>query len=151
MVSHPVYMWHHIPYIYEIISTKYDITTLCVGDTTLGICVTSFPLQMTSHTLYHPKPQNLWCHIHFRHDFTSHVSDTAPTLSLSSQPLHWYHTNFWITSHPLSVWHHMHYIYHHIQSLCHHTTLFMTSQPLYVKPHPVCRATYTLYLRHHSH
>ena len=27
----------------------------------------------------------------------------------------------------------------------------MTSQPLYMKPHPVCRATYTLYMRHHSH
>ena len=27
----------------------------------------------------------------------------------------------------------------------------MTSQPLYRKPHPVCRATYTLYMRHHSH
>ena len=27
----------------------------------------------------------------------------------------------------------------------------MTSQPLYMKLHPVCRATYTLYMRHHSH
>ena len=27
----------------------------------------------------------------------------------------------------------------------------MTSQPLYMKPHPVCRATYTLYMRPHSH
>ena len=27
----------------------------------------------------------------------------------------------------------------------------MTSQPLYLKPHPVCTATYTLYMRHHSH
>ena len=27
----------------------------------------------------------------------------------------------------------------------------MTSQPLYMKPHPVCRATYTLYMGHHSH
>ena len=110
MVSHPVYMWHHIPYIYDIISTKYDITTLCVGDTTLGICVISFPLQMTSLTLYQPKAQNLWYHIHFRHDITSHVSDITPTVSLSSQPLHWYHTHFWMTSHPPSVWHHMHYI-----------------------------------------
>ena len=106
MVSQPVYMWHHIPYIYDIISTKCDITTLCVGDTTLGICVTSFPLQMTSHTLYHTKSQYLSCHIHFRHDITPH----APTVSLSSQPLHWYHTHFWMTSHPPSVWHNMHHI-----------------------------------------
>ena len=27
----------------------------------------------------------------------------------------------------------------------------MTSQTLYMKSHPVCRATYTLYMRHHSH
>ena len=56
-----------------------------------------------------------------------------------------------MTSHPASVWHHMHYIELHIQSLCHHSTVLMTSQPLYMKPHPVCRATYTLYMRHHSH
>ena len=149
MVLHPVYMWHHITYIYDIISTKYDITTLCVDDTTLGICVTSFALQMTSRTVYHPKPQDLWSHIHFRHDITPPVSDIAPTVSLSSQPLHWYHTHFWMTSHPPSVWHHMHYIEYHIQSLCHHTTLLI-SQPLYVKPHPVCKATYTLSMRHHS-
>ena len=110
MVSHPVYMCHRIPNIYDIISTKYDITTLCVDDTTLGICVTSFPLQMTSRTLYYPKPQYLWCHIHFRHDITPPVSDIASTVSLISQPLHWYHTHFWMTSHPPSVWHLMHYI-----------------------------------------
>ena len=64
---------------------------------------------------------------------------------------HWYHTHFWMTSQPPSVWHLMHYIEHHIQSLCHHTTVLMTSQPLYMKPHQVCRATYTLYMRHRSH
>ena len=42
-------------------------------------------------------------------------------------------------------------IEHHIHSLCHHSTVLMTSQPLTMKPHPVCRATYTLYMRHHSH
>ena len=151
MVSHPVYLWHHIPYIYEIISTKYDITRLCVDDTALSICVTSFALQMTSHTLYNTKPPYLWCHIHFRQDITPHVSDIASTVSLSSQSLHWYHAHFWMTSHPHCVWYHMHYIEHHIQSLCHHTTLLMTSQTLYMKPHPVCRATYSLYMRHHSH
>ena len=103
MVSHPVYLWHHIPYIYDIISTKYDIITLCVDDTTLGICVKSFALQMISHPLYHNKPEYLWRHIQFRHDI-------APTVSLSSQPLHWYHTNFSMTSYPLYVWHHMHSI-----------------------------------------
>ena len=110
MVSHPVYLWHHIPSIYDLISIKYDITTLCVDYTSLSICVISFALQMTSHPLYQNKPQYLWCHIHFRHNITPPVSDIAPTVSLSSQPLHWYHTHFWMTSHPPSVWHHMYYI-----------------------------------------
>ena len=83
------------------------------------------------------------------YDVTS-TSDIAPTVSLSSQPLHWYHNHFWMTSHPPSLWHLMHYIYHHIQSLILHTTLLMTSQPLNMKPLPVRRATYTLYMRHHS-
>ena len=109
MVSHTIHMWYPIHYIYDIISTMYYNTTLCVVDTTLGICVISFALQMISHPLYHTKPQYLWCHFHFRHDITSPVSDIAPTVSLSSQPLHWYHTQFWMISHP-PVWHHMHYI-----------------------------------------
>ena len=106
---------------------------------------------MTSHTLYHTKPEYLWYHIHFRHDFTPALSDISPIVCLSSQPLHWYHTHFWMTSHPGSMWHHMHYIEHHVQYLCHHSPVLMTSQPLYMKPHPVCRATYTIYMRHHSH
>ena len=100
---------NHIQYTWDILSTIFmtsyplDTTTLCVDDTTLGLCMTSFALQKTSHSLYHTKPQYLWHHIHFRHDIT-------PTVSLSSQPLHWYYTHFCMTSHPLSVWHHMHYI-----------------------------------------
>ena len=108
MISHTVYMWHPIHYIYDIISSMYDNTKLCVVDTTLGICVTSFALQMLSHPLYHTNPQYLWCHIHFRHDITPTVSDIAPTVSLSLQPLHWYHTHFCMTSYPLYGWHHMH-------------------------------------------
>ena len=59
MISHTVYMWHPIHYIYDIISTMYDNTTLCSLDTTLGIYVTTFSLQMISHPLYHNKPQYL--------------------------------------------------------------------------------------------
>ena len=110
MNSHPVYLWHHIHYIYNIISTKYDITTQCVDDATLSICMTSFALQMTTHPLYHTKPQYLWCHIHFRKDSTAPVSDIAPTVSMSSHCLHWHLTHFCITSYPPSVWHHINYI-----------------------------------------
>ena len=148
---HPVQLWHHIPYFFDKISTKYDITTLCVDVTPIGIRVTCFALQMISHPLYHNNQQYLWCHIHFRHDITPPVSDIAPTVSLSSQPLQWYHTHFWMTSHPPSMLYPMRYIKHHIHSLGHHTSVLMTLQRLYMKPHPECRATYTLYTGHHSH
>ena len=122
--SQPIYRWYHSQCIYDmtssisvtsyplydIIHSMYDITTLCFHDTTLGICMTSLALQKTSHPLYHTKSQYLWHHIHFRHDITPTVPDITPTVSLSSQPLHWYHTHFCMTSNPLYVWHHMHYI-----------------------------------------
>ena len=129
MNSHPVDLWHHIHYIYDIICTKYDITTLV-------ICMTSFALQMKMHPLYHTKPQYLWCHIHFRHDNTAPVSDITPTISMSSYHLHWHITHFCMTSHPLLcdiiwtiynitpdpyvitllyLWHHNLYILNHIK------------------------------------
>ena len=89
MISHPVYVRHDVHYIYDIVPTMYEITTLCVNYTSLHIFMTSFLLQKTSHPLHHTKLQSLWLHIHFNHDITSPVSDIAPTVSLSSQPLHW--------------------------------------------------------------
>ena len=108
MTSYPVYLWYRIHYIYDIISSKYYITKLFVDDTTLGICMTYFALQMTSHTLFQIKLQNLWGHIHFRHDITAPLSDNIPTVSLSSQPLHWYHTHYHMTSHLPSGWYYIH-------------------------------------------
>ena len=84
MMSQTVYMWHPIHYIYDIISTMYDNTALCVH-TTLGICVISFALLMIWHPLYHTKPRFLWYPNHFRHNITPTVSDTTPSVSLSSQ------------------------------------------------------------------
>ena len=110
MISHPVYVSHHILYIYDIIPTMYNITILCVDETTPNICMTAFELQKTSHQLYHNKPQYLWHHIHFRNGITPIVSDITHIVSLSSHPLHWYHTNFCMTSNRLYVWYHMHYI-----------------------------------------
>ena len=110
MISHTVYVRHSIHYINDILPTVYDNTTQCVDYTTLGIGMPSFALQKMSHPLYHTKPQSLWLHIHFRQDITPSVSDIAPTVSLSSQPLHCYNTHFCMTSHALYVWHHMHYI-----------------------------------------
>ena len=118
--SHPVYLWHHIHYIYEILSIKYDITKLCVDDPTVGLCTTSFALQMTTHTLYHTKTQYLWCHFPFRQDNTAPVSDITPTFCVTSYELY-------ITSQPI---------------LC-HTTVLITTQPLYMKEYPVWGNIYT--------
>ena len=98
MTSHPVYLWYHIHYIYDIISSKYYITKLFVDDTTLGICMTSFALQMASHPLFHIKPQNLWGHILFRHDITA--------LYQTSHPLYLYHHKLSTDITPTIVWHH---------------------------------------------
>ena len=110
MNTYPTDLWHHINYIYDIITTKYDITTLCVDDATLGICMISIALQMTMHPLYHTKPQYLWFHIHFKQNNIVPVSDIAPTVSMSSHCLHWHLTHFCMTPHPESVWHHINYI-----------------------------------------
>ena len=57
-----------------------------------------------------------------------------------------------VISHQMYLWDHIRYnSRHHIQSLCHHTWVLTIWQTLYMKPHPVCRATYTLYMRPHSH
>ena len=151
MISHQLYVRHSVLNIYDIVPIMYDITMLCVDYTTLGLCMTSFVLQNTSNPLYHTKPQYLWLHNPFKHDITLPVSDITPTVSLSSQPLHWYHTHFCMTWHPLHVWHHMHYIEHHIHCLCHHSTVLRTAQTWHMKPHPLCSSKYTLSMRHHSH
>ena len=105
MISHPVYVRHSVHYIYDIIPTMYDNTIRCVHYTTLGICMTSFALKKTSDPLYLKRPQSLWLHIHFRHDITPTVTNISPTVPFSSQPLHWYHNHFCMTSHSLYVWH----------------------------------------------
>ena len=101
MISHPVNMRHSVHYIYDIVPTMYDITTLCVDYTILGLCMTSFALQKASHPLYHTKSESLLVHIDFRHDITLPVSDIAPTVSLSSQPLHYITPTICVTSYAL--------------------------------------------------
>ena len=112
---------------FDILCTANDIASTLSHQTTLFMM--SYPLHASHHTP---------------------VSDIAPSVSLSSQPLQRCNTHFWMTSHPPSVWHSMPYIEHHILSLCHHATVLMTSQPQYLKAHSVCRATYTLHMKHHS-
>ena len=99
MISHTVHMWHPIHYIYDIMSTMYDNTTLCVVDTTLGICVTSFALQMLSH------PPN-----HSIYDVTSIWGMTSHPLYQTSHSLYLCHHNLSTDIIPIFVWHHTYYM-----------------------------------------
>ena len=81
------FLWHQTHYMCDIICSADDIASTLSHKTTLFMM--SHPLQAWYHT-----PCIRRC----------------TTVSLSSQPLHWYHTHFWMTSNPSSVWHHMHYI-----------------------------------------
>ena len=101
-MSHPVYVRHSLHYIYDIVPTMYDITTLCVNYTKLGIVMTYFALKKMSHPLYHTKLQSLWLHIYFRHDITPPVSDT--------HQLYLCHHNCSTDITPAFVWHHTHYM-----------------------------------------
>ena len=145
----------------------------CICDNISPMFLTKYPLNMTSQhsVLMSPHSAYIWHPLHCRwhriqsitqnnaiYDVTStsritshpfirnctHCSFVITTSSLISHP-------FWMTSHPPSMLHPMPDIEHHIKSLCHHSTVLMTWQPLTMNPHPVCRGTYTLYMRHHSH
>ena len=153
---HPPYRWYYSHYMYDltcsvsvtsrplyydIIYTKYDITTLCVDDAALGICMTSFALQMTTHPVYHTTRQYLWCHIHLRHDNTAPYQTSHPLYpchhnlpSDISPTFVWHHTHLLcdiictidnITPNPyvitlLYLWHHNFYIWNHIQYVGQH-------------------------------
>ena len=109
MVSQPVYLWNHIPCIYDIISSKYD--NLCTADDiayTLShqttVFIMSHPLQAWHHTpcirycahcifvittsplISHPlfndiTPRDvLWHHIQGIHDIRSSLYDIISTL-----------------------------------------------------------------------
>ena len=147
MISQTPYVWSHIQYTCDILSSIwYHILyvwqhKLCVIDTTLGICVTSFALHMLSHPLYHTKPQYLWCHNYFRHDFTPTISDITP--------MYLCHHNLSTDIITTFVCHHTHYMddnictLHNIIStpyvitllcLCHHS-LYIWNHIQHVGPH----------------
>ena len=97
MISHTVYMWHPIHYVYDIISIMYDNTTWCVVDTTLGICMTSFALQMISLPLYHTKRVFMMSHLlkawHHTHCIR-HCTHCIFVITI----FHWYHTHLFLWS-----------------------------------------------------
>ena len=87
-VLHPVYLWHHIPYVFDKISTKCDITTLCFVVTTLAY-------------VWHP----LHCRWHSIHSITqTTIFMISHALQASHHTLcirYCTHCNFVITSSPM--------------------------------------------------
>ena len=157
-------------------------------DITYSIHVTSYPLYLWHHIHYVRQQNTVWGWYPTRHmcDILCTTDDITSTLS--------HQTTVFMISHALQAWHHTHCIRHHTHCIFVITTsplisypilydvistfhdiiptiyvtsyalyitsyqllmsshyCVMTSQPLYMKPHPVCRATYTLYMWHHIH
>ena len=151
-----------LEHMYDIICATEDVTSTLSSHNLYDIIstsgMTSHPLYQTSNQLYLCQhnlstditPTFAWHHTHYICDIICTIYNIISTAYVI--------TLFYLWQHKLDIWNHieyaaqnMHYIELHIQSLCHYSTVLMTSQTLYMKPHPVCTATYTLYMRHHSH
>ena len=162
---HPLYQWYHSHPIYDI---------------TYGILVTAYLLCLWYHIHYEWQHNTVCCWYRTRHmcdiicttdDITSTLSHQTPIFMMSHplSALHHKHSIrqrthsiFVNTTTPLISYPLLYDILPTIcvtscalyitsyKSLCHHTSVLMTSQPLYMKPHPICRVTYALHLWHHS-
>ena len=150
MTSHPVYLWHHIHYIYDIISSKYDITTLCL---------------MTQHSAHVWQP--LHCRWQRTHSITPNhnIYDVTSTSGRTAEPSIRYRTHCIYVITPFST---------DISPTFYDMTptFCVTSYKLYITSHPILmsshyctcditasiyettssmRATYALNMWHPSH
>ena len=105
MISQPPYVWYHIQYTCDILCTIFMVSyPLCKTrqHSVLLIPHSAYVWHHLHYRWYHfhsITPNHcLWCHIYYNHDITPTVLDIAPTVSLSSQPLHWYHSRFFCCS-----------------------------------------------------
>ena len=109
-LSQPLYMWYHIQYMWDILSTIFIIS--------YSLCMTTQPCELiTPHSAY------VWHHLHYRrrhihfitpshnlHDFTSTSGMTSHPLYQTSQQLYLCHHNLSTDITPTFVWHHTHYM-----------------------------------------
>ena len=92
MISQPIYVWYHIQYMWDILST---------------IFMTSYPLCMTTQpcVLITPHSAHVWYHLHYR---KHHIHSITPSHNLydftstSGKPSH----TLYQTSHQLYLCHH---------------------------------------------
>ena len=101
MISQPVYVWYHVHYTCDILST---------------IFITSYPLCMTTQycVLLIPHSAYVWQHLT--------TDDITSTLS------QW--TTVFMMSYPLQAWHNTHFIRHHTHCIFLITTSPLISYPL---------------------
>ena len=134
MTSHPVYLWHHIHYIYDIISTKYGITELSVHDATIGICMTSFGpiISDSTSTVSVITPRLSIIHLDFIYEYTATICMTSYELPMTSHPL------FMISQHAMTP--HTLYSCHHSRDACHRIPCSWTiTYSLLIIPHLLSR------------
>ena len=138
MTSHPVYLWHHIQYIwYHTYCFRENTTIPDISPTTFNIqatvSVSSHPLHRCHHnnygshhtwhaydiihtlyditfTLYDINPQHLWHHKHWVHDIRSPIYDITSMVYDISSPIP-------VTSQPLYLKHHTHYVCEFISTI----------------------------------
>ena len=147
---YPLYLWHHIHYVWQhntvcfLYHTRHMCDIICTTDDITSTLSHQTTVFMISHALQAWHDNH--CIRHHNHcifvittsplisspilyDIISTLYDVIPTIYVTSYALY-------ITSYQLLMSSHY---------------CVMTSQPLYMKPHPVCRAAYTLYMWYHSH
>ena len=130
-----VYCWYHTRHMCDIICTTDDSTSTLSHQTT--VFMISHALQAWHHT--HCIRYRTYCIFVIKtypliscpilYDIISTLYDIIPNIYVTLCALYITSFQFIMSSH-----------------YC-----VMISQPLYMKPHPVCRAKYTLYIWHHSH
>ena len=165
MIPKPTYVWYHIQYTCDILST---------------IFMTSYPLCMTrQHCVLIPHSAYVWHPLHYRwyhiHSITPNhsIDDVTTTSGMTSHPLYQTSHLLYLCHHNLStdiiptfVWHHTHYmgdikctLYNIISTPYVITLLYLWHHSLYIwnhiqdvgpHPHYTCDIT-AINLCHHSH
>ena len=144
VTSYPLYLWHHIHYVWQhnTVCSWYQTHHMCDIICTTEDIISTLSHETTLFIMSHP-PQP-WHHTHCIRDSTHCIFvittsplisypilyDIIPTLCVTSYVLH-------ITSYQLLM--------------SSHYCIYNITASIYMKPPPVCRATYTLYMWHYSH
>ena len=141
VTSYPLYLWHHILYVWQhnTVCGWYHTRHMCDI-----ICTTDDITSTLSHqtTVFMSHPLQAWHHTHsIRH--CTHCIFVITTSPLISYPLLYnIIPTICVTSCALYI------TSYQLLMSSHFCTYDITA--LYMKPHPICRATYALHLWHHS-